>query len=118
MKETIDNEIQNIRHKRNQEREVIAIMVGIYCKGKHKKKEKSDSGLCIACQELLDYANVRIDKCPFMYEKTFCSTCKVHCYKPEHRIKVKEVMKYAGPRMLFVRPRLVVKHIMDGHRNK
>ena len=23
-----------------------------------------------------------IERCPFMENKTFCSACKVHCYKP------------------------------------
>lgn len=118
MRKVREKEAQNIRRKREQEREVIATMVGMYCKGKHKQEEKVENGLCMECQELLDYANMRIDKCPFMEEKTFCSTCKVHCYKPYYRSKVKEVMKYAGPRMLFVRPGLVIKHMMDGYQDK
>lgn len=29
------------------------------------------------------YARLRSDKCPFMETKTFCSNCKVHCYKED-----------------------------------
>ena len=34
-------------------------------------------------------------------DKDICSACKVHCYSKEMQEKIKEVMKYAGPRMLF-----------------
>ena len=40
-----------------------------------------------------------------------CSTsCPVHCYKPAMRQKIKEVMRMAGPRMLFLHPIETVKH--------
>ena len=67
--------------------------------------------LCPACQELQDYALARIDKCPFMETKTFCSACKVHCYKPAMREQIRAVMRWAGPRMLPVHPVLSVKHV-------
>ncbi|MDO5291481.1 MAG: nitrous oxide-stimulated promoter family protein [bacterium] len=95
-----------VEKKLQREINVIETMVKIYCKGNHDHKE----GLCSECNELLEYAKLRASKCPFMEEKTFCNNCRVHCYKPEMRAKVKEVMKYAGPRMLFVKPHLVVLH--------
>ena len=36
-----------------------------------------------------------------METKTFCSNCKVHCYKPEMRKKIRAVMRFSGPRMIF-----------------
>ncbi len=29
-------------------------------------------------------------------EKTFCANCKVHCYKPEMREKIRAVMRFFG----------------------
>ena len=45
-----------------------------------------------------------------METKTFCSNCKVHCYKPEMRARIQEVMRYAGPRMIFYHPLLAILH--------
>ena len=53
-------------------------MIRIYCRKKHGGKS-----LCQRCAELESYARQRSDKCPFMENKTFCSNCRVHCYKPE-----------------------------------
>lgn len=97
----------NITEKRKKEKEMLGLMIRVYCRGKHKHKK----GLCPQCEELQEYAWTRTDKCPFMKTKTFCSACKVHCYIPEMREKVKEVMKYAGPRMLLYHPWTAIKHM-------
>ncbi|BBF43465.1 hypothetical protein lbkm_2153 [Lachnospiraceae bacterium KM106-2] len=105
---------EKVAKKRLAEAKIMATMVRIYCKGNHKTKE----GLCEECEALLAYANKRTELCPFMEQKTFCANCKVHCYKPDMKQKVKDVMRYAGPRMLFVRPDLVVKHVYYGRKNR
>ena len=48
----------------------------------------------------------------FMENKTFCSNCRVHCYKPEMREKIREVMRFSGPRMLLCHPILAVWHVV------
>lgn len=96
----------NVNEKREQEIVVVAKMVEIYChSNKHTKK-----GLCQECSSLLEYAKGQVKKCPHMEEKTFCSTCKTHCYRPEMRDKIKQIMRYAGPKMLLHHPILTVKH--------
>lgn len=62
--------------------------------------------------------DVRTEHCPFMETKTFCSACSVHCYAGEKQKQMKEVMRYAGPRMLCVHPYLTVKHGVVTLRNK
>ena len=89
------------------EKKIIGVMVDIYCKKKHKHKD----GLCEECQELLDYAIFRTDKCPFMETKTFCSQCKVHCYKKDKREKIRKVMRFSGPRMLVYHPVMAICHL-------
>ena len=64
---------EKIQSKREQEKEVVSLMIGLYCKKKHKTK----GVLCDECKKLDDYAKLRSDKCPFMETKTFCSNCKV-----------------------------------------
>lgn len=92
------------------EKKLIPVMIRIYCRGKHKTKGKK---VCAECGELTDYALFRLEKCPFKVDKKFCSFCKIHCYKPEMRIKIKDVMKYSGPRMLFSHPIYAVSHVVQ-----
>jgi hypothetical protein len=40
----------------------------------------------------------------------------VHCYQREIRAQVREVMRYAGPRMLLRHPILAITHLIDGKR--
>ena len=100
--------------KREREKEIVSQMILIYC----KKKHRNGKGLCKACEELNAYARERSDKCPFMETKTFCSNCKVHCYKPIMREKIREVMRFSGPRMIFVHPIMAIKHVIDSKREK
>lgn len=111
-----------IRKKRDAEKELVEYMIGIYCHGNHKnlwKAEGKKKGyLCPECKKLADYAAMRSEKCPHMETKTFCSCCKTHCYKPDMKQKIKEVMRYSGPRMLFCHPMLTVKHVIAEHATK
>ena len=106
--------MQTIEEKRLQEKEIVSKMIQIYCSKKHGSKD----GLCKECEELDTYAQMRSDKCPFIETKTFCSNCKVHCYKPKMREKIREVMKFSGPRMMFHNPILVCKHMMESAKEK
>ncbi|MFR6299038.1 MAG: nitrous oxide-stimulated promoter family protein [Acutalibacteraceae bacterium] len=37
----------------------------------------------------------RLDHCRWGNDKNFCSQCPCHCYKPDMRVKIKEVMRYS-----------------------
>jgi hypothetical protein len=40
----------------------------------------------------------------------------MHCYKPAMREKIKDVMRYSGPRMSYRHPLLALFHFIDGFR--
>lgn len=103
----------NIEKKRQREKETVAFMIELYCRKKHGSKT-----LCPKCKELKDYAFMRSDKCPFMETKTFCSNCKVHCYKKDMQDKIKEVMRFSGPRMIFYHPIQAIPHIYESQKEK
>lgn len=90
-------------------------MIALYCRKKHKTKRGQ---LCAEYTELTEYAKQRSDKCPFMESKTFCSNCKVHCYKPEMREKIRAVMRFSGPRMIFHHPVTAVRHVIETNKEK
>lgn len=99
------------------EKRLIPIMIERYCKGNHSAERKMqglNSGeICAKCNELKEYALLRLDKCPFKADKKFCSFCKIHCYKSEMRERIKAVMKYSGARMLLSRPVFALKHFVQ-----
>jgi len=74
--------------------------------------------LCEQCDSLLKYAYQRLDRCPYQADKPTCANCPVHCYRKGEREMVREVMRYAGPRMLFRHPLLAFSHILDGFRKR
>ncbi|MGL5506375.1 MAG: nitrous oxide-stimulated promoter family protein, partial [Paraclostridium sp.] len=51
--------------------------------------------------------------CKFGNKKSFCSKCPIHCYKPDMKIKIKEVMKFSGPRLVIYSPVEFFKHILE-----
>ncbi len=100
--------------REEQEEEIIGQMIRLHCRRRHGQEVT----LCPQCKVLYDYAVAQIHRCPRGEGKTFCSTCTIHCYRPEMREKIRAVMKFSGPRMLFYRPRLAVAHIIDTLRHR
>lgn len=92
------------------EKKLIPVMIRKYCRGKHGTKEEA---LCEECRALTEYALFRLEKCPFKVNKKFCSFCKIHCYKPDMRERIKDVMKWSGPRMMFTHPVFAMKHVFQ-----
>lgn len=88
------------------EQKIIEQMIRLYCRKKEGNKE-----LCPSCQELLEYSRHRLEHCPFKENKGTCRLCKIHCYKPIMKKRIKEVMRYSGPRMLFHHPIASLRHI-------
>lgn len=96
------------KQKRADEKKLVSEMIALYCRKQHHSPRGT---LCPDCAALHDYALARIDRCPFMETKTFCSACKVHCYQPAMREKIRAVMRWAGPRMLPRHPVLSIQHL-------
>lgn len=105
----------DLKSKREREKHVVSEMIALYCRGNHGAKK---GGLCPDCAALLAYARERSDRCPYMEQKTFCSNCKTHCYKPDMRGKIRTVMRYSGPRMIFVHPVLAIRHLIERNAEK
>ena len=70
-----------VDEKRKLELKTMYQIIGIYC---HNKHHTPKGQLCEACEQVWEYA--------------------------EHR-KIREIMRYGGPRMLFVSPIQVSRHM-------
>jgi len=98
-----------VNNKNRREKQTLLAMINIYCRDKHEAGQK----ICFQCNELLQYACKRIDECQLGDKKTTCARCAIHCFKPEYREKVRAVMRYSGPRMLYNHPVLTFYHLID-----
>ncbi|TAN37984.1 MAG: nitrous oxide-stimulated promoter family protein [Verrucomicrobia bacterium] len=95
------------------EQRTVAAMIRLYCHAHHHAPE-----LCAECSALLAYAQLRLLRCPFQENKPVCADCRVHCYQPRRRTEIQEIMRYAGPRMLWHHPLLALGHLLDGWRRQ
>ena len=90
------------------EKRTVSLMIDIYCSRHHK----SSGGLCPDCSSLLAYAHGRLDRCPKGNGKTSCRKCEIHCYAPQRKQQIREVMRYVGPRMIYISPMEAIRHII------
>ncbi|WP_075202590.1 nitrous oxide-stimulated promoter family protein [Vibrio mexicanus] len=97
-----------LQGKLQTEFKTVASMMEIYCRSHHD----SSKGLCAACNDLLIYAEQRLDRCPYGQEKPTCNQCPIHCYKSEPKEQMRLVMRYSGPRMLLPHPILAIRHLL------
>lgn len=97
---------------------ILALFTAVYCAAHHDgPRAAPDVGdaqlrrlplhkypVCAECSAFLGYAFERRLRCP-LEEKPACKHCPVHCYKPGHRERVREIMRFSG-RHLIRRGRL------------
>lgn len=100
----------------NTEFKTVYHMVSYYCRNHHQQAREQKTGLCAECHDLLEYAELRLDRCPYGQSKPTCNRCPIHCYKPEQKQQMRLVMKYSGPRMLLSHPILALRHLWHEHR--
>ena len=119
------------------EYKTIEAMISLSCMERHSATKGE---LCPACRELLDYAHSHLDKCPYNIKshskgyrgadedankdsrmkaawyqerKPTCALCPIHCYKSAMREQIRDVMRYAGPRMFRHHPILSIRHLLE-----
>lgn len=102
--------MNNVQTKREREKRMVSQMIALYCRKQHGSPK---GGLCPECEALTAYARQRSDRCPFMETKTFCSNCRVHCYRPDMRDRIRAVMRFSGLRMMFHHPIAAIQHVVS-----
>jgi len=101
-------QIEKPKNILRKEQKTVRIMIRMYCSNFHESKKD----LCGECSEMWDYASARLDYCTWGEEKPACSSCTKHCYKPERRERIREIMRYSGPRMMLKHPILAINHLV------
>ena len=90
------------------EKRTVSMMITLYCRHKLGAKEMPEE-----YKTLEAYAHKRLDGCKFGDKKPACKRCPIHCYKPDMRERVREVMRWAGPRMIIYNPIAAIRHILN-----
>ena len=98
-----------LKNRRERETIIVQSMIKMYCRENHK----SAGTLCEDCESLSKYAEKRLLSCMYGEIKPVCKHCPVHCYSPAMREQMREVMRWAGPRMIFRNPVFAIVHIID-----
>lgn len=107
----------NIAKRRAREERTVSQMIALYCAGNHADRPRDARAvcgepLCAECAVLDEYAALRTRRCRKMDVKTSCDACENHCYKPEMRERIRDVMRYSGPRMLGRHPVAAIRHLI------
>ncbi|TFG04802.1 nitrous oxide-stimulated promoter family protein [Candidatus Thorarchaeota archaeon] len=90
-----------------EEKRTVELMIRYYCEHRH-----DSDALCPDCEDLLAYARSRLENCRYGNDKPTCRKCKTHCYSPEYRDRIKTVMRFSGPRMMFTAPLRWIRHVL------
>ena len=90
------------------EKRIVQKMIELYC-----RKKLGQAELPAEYRELIEYATMRLDRCKFAEQKPACKHCPIHCYKPAMREKIREIMRWAGPRMIIYDPIAAIKHLLN-----
>jgi len=89
------------------EKQTVCKMIELYCRHHLKQNRMPDE-----YQHLAEFACRRLDHCKYGEQKTACKNCPTHCYAPKEREQIREIIRWAGPRMLFYSPVEAIKHFL------
>lgn len=84
----------------DQDIRVLLAFITVYCRCHHTNQKQAliknqPVKLCPECLSLANYAVKRRDLCP-KDPKPACKNCNTHCYSPQNRRAIKEIMKFSG----------------------
>lgn len=93
--------------KIEREKGVVEKMIRLYVRHKLGLSELPEEYIA-----LIEYAHRRLDGCKFGEKKTACKRCPIHCYRPDMRDRIREIMRWAGPRMIIYDPIAAIRHLI------
>lgn len=95
-------------YKIDREKQTVAKMIRLYC-----RRKEGNRTLCADCAELLEYASNKLDNCRFGADKSSCRLCRIHCYRSDMKARIRQVMRWAGPRMILYHPVAALRHLLS-----
>jgi hypothetical protein len=101
--------MQTMTRQMTKDIKLIGRFTEVWCAGHRHEGRQSLSvpgsdqpvQLCPECAEFFEYAVMKRQKCPLEAEKPSCKHCRIHCYAPQQRATVRQIMAWSGRRMLL-----------------
>jgi hypothetical protein len=102
--------MESMSRRQQKDIRVIGRFVEVYCHDKHgstrREKHRLSNGrdsfsLCAECASLAEYAAARRMNCPLEGKKPACKHCHIHCYAPDQRRRIQDIMAYSGKKLLM-----------------
>ncbi len=93
---------------------ILASFIHLYCQSHHAEEKtlfhplpkelcsafNKKAVICPDCMAILEHGIRKRALCP-LEPKPSCKKCHIHCYKPEYRQKIREIMAFSGRKMLL-----------------
>ena len=102
---------ERLGSKKDKDIRVLANFISIFCRENHRMEAKNTFHvkddklchtlgnkklpLCPGCSELLNHSIAKLLLCPYD-PKPMCKKCPTHCYAPDYRERIREVMRFSG----------------------
>lgn len=94
----------------DKDRKTLEAIGRIYCAAHHEDAKKDEAGLCASCRETVERTFERASACPFGHEGN-CQDCEVHCQRGDAQRRIREMMRYAAPRMTVRHPLMTFDYL-------
>ena len=88
----------------------------IYCRGNHPSREKDARGMCSECREAIELTLERASACPNGHEGN-CQDCEIHCQRGDAQRRIRQIMRYAAPRMALRHPLMTLEYLRKKRRS-
>lgn len=94
----------------DKDRKTLEAIGLIYCRAHHESASKDEAGLCPSCREAVDATLERAQNCPNDHDGN-CQDCDIKCQRGEAQERIKRIMRYSAPRMLFRHPLMTFEYL-------
>ena len=92
------------------DRATLEAMGRIFCSSRHKDAGKDEAWLCAQCRDTIEFTLERTAACPYGHVGN-CQNCDIHCQQGEARERIREIMRFAAPRMTFLHPLMTAEYL-------
>ena len=92
------------------DRKTLEAIGCIYCHGTHSGMVRDANGLCPECRETVETTLQRTIVCPYGHVGN-CQDCTLHCQRGDAQRRIKEMMRYAAPRMAVRHPLMTAEYL-------
>ena len=82
----------------------------IYCSAHHDSAEHDEAGLCPSCREAVSATFERASNCP-NHQTGNCEDCEIKCQRGDAQARIRQIMRYSAPRMLFRHPLMTLEYL-------